>query len=207
MAEENAHHGQQAAGGPAARGGKTRRRLLAGAAGVLGLAAAEVAGKAAPAQANTGNPVLQGIDNGYPTHRTGVFTPNNAEVGILADPNSSGKGSLGVYGIGQAIGVLGECAGDGHGLVGTGADTGSGLVAQGAAVTAQEYKPPAAAVLTACTPWEGTTAWSRSGAPPPAAVTASELSAPALRPAYSAAAVTAAAPAWSVKAASAAAPA
>jgi hypothetical protein len=111
------------------RGSRTRRRLLAGAAGVLGVAAVEVAGRAAPAQADTGNPVLQGIDNGYPTHRTAVFTPNNTEVGILADPNSSGKGSLGVYGIGQDTGVLGEGSGSGTGVQGFG---GNGVFGQAA---------------------------------------------------------------------------
>jgi hypothetical protein len=95
------------------------------------VAAAEVVGQAAPAQANNGNAVLQGADNGYPTHRTAVFTPNNSEIGILADPNSSGKGSLGVYGLGQNIGVLGEGSGDGAGLVGTGSGSGRGLDAQG----------------------------------------------------------------------------
>jgi hypothetical protein len=124
MAERNGHYEQQAAGGPAAGDGKTRRRVLAGVAGVLGVAAAEVAGTAGPAQANNGNPVLQGTDNGYPTKRTAVFTPNNNEVGILADPSQSGKGSLGVYGIGQDAGVRGDGgSGAGFGVIGAGSSS------------------------------------------------------------------------------------
>jgi hypothetical protein len=115
MAEDQDHGGRQAA----STGRSTRRRLLAGVAGVLGVAAAEVVGTSAPAQANNKNPVLQGFDNGYPTRRTAVFTPNNTEVGILADPNTSGKGSLGVYGIGQDTGVLGEGHGSAAGVRGT----------------------------------------------------------------------------------------
>jgi hypothetical protein len=122
MAEGNEQRGQQAAGTAAVSDRRTRRRLLAGAAGVLVVAAAEVVGQAAPAQANNGNPVLQGTDNVFPTRRTAVFTPDNTEVGILADPNSSGKGSLGVYGIGRDAGVLGQ---------GTGADGGNGAGVEG----------------------------------------------------------------------------
>jgi hypothetical protein len=124
MAEDTGHH-EQADGGPAAKDHRTRRGLLAGAAGALGVAAAGVVGKAAPALADNGNPVLQGTDNVFPTKRTAVFTPNNSEVGILADPNQSGKGSLGVYGIGQDIGVLGEGAPGGTaGVTGRGGVTG-----------------------------------------------------------------------------------
>ncbi len=54
---------------PAGKDRKTRRQLLAGAAGVLGVAAAEVMGQAAPAQASNGNAVLKSTDNGYPTRR------------------------------------------------------------------------------------------------------------------------------------------
>jgi hypothetical protein len=63
-----------------------------------------------------GNPVLQGTDNCFMTHRTAVLTSGSHEVGI-ADPNTSGKGTLGVYGIGQNSGVLGE--GGSAGLTGT----------------------------------------------------------------------------------------
>jgi hypothetical protein len=134
MAEGNQPYGGQAAGTTGAPDRRSRRRLLAGAAGVLGVAAAEVVGQAAPAQANNGNPVLQGTDNTFPTRRTAVFTPNNAEVGILADPNSSGKGSLGVYGIGGDAGVLGQGAivglEGGVGVLGIGAPGQYGVVGQ-----------------------------------------------------------------------------
>ena len=49
MAETHGHHERQTAGGPADKDRRTRRRLLAGAAGALGVAAAEVVGNAAPA--------------------------------------------------------------------------------------------------------------------------------------------------------------
>ena len=95
MAEGYGHGEQQAAGGPAAWDGKTRRRVLAAAAGVLEAAAAEVAGSAAPAQADNGQAVLQGIDNTGTTHRTAVFT-TSGEVARLADPGNSAVGSVGV---------------------------------------------------------------------------------------------------------------
>jgi hypothetical protein len=83
--------------------------------------AAETIAKATPAQAAIGDPVLQGTGNGPATSRTRVFTASNAEFASLAGPNTSGKGSLGVYGHGQAAGVLGEAAGTfGIGVSGTG---------------------------------------------------------------------------------------
>jgi hypothetical protein len=54
MAGDNERHEQQAACATAAAGRRTRRRLLAWAAGLLGVAAAEVVGKAAPAHAGNG---------------------------------------------------------------------------------------------------------------------------------------------------------
>src|SRR5258708_35453676 len=82
--------------------------------------------------ADNGQPVLQGADNGFPTSRTAVFTTNNNEVGILADPNSSGHGSLGVFGIGQDIGVRGEGTGGGaFGVAGFGGGSFGGVQGKG----------------------------------------------------------------------------
>lgn len=64
----------------------------------------DLGGRAAPAQATQGSAVIEGQDNTGATSRTGVFTTGNTEYGILADPDTSGKGSLGVYGLGQNMG-------------------------------------------------------------------------------------------------------
>ena len=114
MSETNPELAQVAA--KAAKDRRTRRRLLAGAAGALGVAATGVVGRAAPAQAIDVNFVAQGVNNGPTSARTAVFTNGNKEVGALADPDTSGKGSLGVYGLGQDSGVLG--------IGGTGSGTG-----------------------------------------------------------------------------------
>jgi hypothetical protein len=100
---------------------------LTAAAVALGAVAVETLG-AGPAQASAGNPVLQSTDNGGNTKRTGVFTTGNNEWGVLADPNTSGKGSLGVYGHGQDFGVYADTAGTGTGVYGTGgSDAGTGV--------------------------------------------------------------------------------
>lgn len=111
--------------------GRSRRALLAAAAaGGLGAIAAETVGGAAPAMANDGNPVLQGTDNGTPTKRTAVLTAN--ETGVLADPNTTGKGSLGVYGRGENFGVLGESTGASNvGVQGTCLNGGTGVTGVG----------------------------------------------------------------------------
>jgi hypothetical protein len=127
-AEGNEQHEAQAAGAVAGADRGTRRRLLAGVAGVLGVAAAEVVGKAGSAQANTGDPVLQGVDNGYPTHRTAIFTPNGNEFVQLADPGNAGLGSLGIYAHGQDFGVYADVGGsNATGVNGVGGGTGSGV--------------------------------------------------------------------------------
>jgi hypothetical protein len=118
------------AGGMARR---PRRAMLAGAAGALGVVAAETLARATPAQATQGAAVLEGQDNTGATSRTGVFTTGNTEFGILADPNTSGKGSLGVYGHGKDVGVLGNAAtaGNGTGVHGFGSGSGSGVAGHG----------------------------------------------------------------------------
>jgi hypothetical protein len=85
--------------------------------------------------------VLQGTDNGPAASRTKVFTTSNSEFASLADPNTSGKGSVGVYGHGKDVGVLGEATSTttGGGVVGNGGwigvigngGTGAGVVGNG----------------------------------------------------------------------------
>lgn len=116
--------------------GRSRRGLLAAAAaGGLGVIAGEAIGGTAPALADDGQPVLQGTDNGTPTKRTAVITAN--EIGVLADPGTTTNGSLGVYGKGQDVGVLGESHGKtnsvgvqgigGTGVIGVGVSGGFGV--------------------------------------------------------------------------------
>jgi hypothetical protein len=120
---------RQPAGGAVTR---RRRELFAGAAGALAVAVAETVAGAAPAQAANGDPVLQGDDNGPATSRTMVLTASNTEFASLADPNTSGKGSLGVFGHGQDAGVLGEGAGThASGVVGDGGGNGDGVHGNG----------------------------------------------------------------------------
>jgi hypothetical protein len=89
------------------------------------VAAAEVVGQAAPAQAADGDPVLQGIDNGPATARTLVMTAGFAEFASLADSSTSnGKGSVGVWGHGKNYGVMGEGFNGGHGVLGLGGSSG-----------------------------------------------------------------------------------
>src|SRR5215472_4453220 len=74
---------------------KSRRGVLAGAAGALTAVAVETAARGTPAQAANGDPVLQGTDNGPTTSRTMVFTANNEQFASLCDLGSHGKGSVG----------------------------------------------------------------------------------------------------------------
>lgn len=92
---------------------RSRRTVLAGAAGALAVVAADTATRATPAQAANGDPVLQGADNGPTTSRTMVFTANDVEFASLCDSNSHGKGSVGVFGHGFNAGVYGESDGIG----------------------------------------------------------------------------------------------
>ena len=120
----------------AVRNGKrTRRELLAAATGGLSAVAVQAALPAAPAQAAQGQAVLEGRDNTGAAARTAVFTSTNNEFGILADPNSSNHGSLGVYGGGQDAGVRGDGGnGSGTGVLGFGgAVAGAGVWGAGSA--------------------------------------------------------------------------
>ncbi len=127
MSTDTADSGQQDGGSS-----RSRRGLLTAAAAALGVIGAETLGSAAPARAANGSPVVQGEDNTGTTRRTAVFTTGNNEWGTLADPNTSGKGSLGVYGHGQDYGVYGDTTGTGTGVSGTGgSDLGTGVAGTG----------------------------------------------------------------------------
>jgi len=109
--------------GAQARPGRSRRGLPAGAAGALGVLAAETIAPAQPAAAAQGNPVVLGTDNIGATARIGIFTTGNREWAQLADPGNAGLGSQGVYGVGQLTGVRGEAA-SGTGVIGRAGITG-----------------------------------------------------------------------------------
>jgi hypothetical protein len=105
------------------------------------MVAVQTLGRATPAQATQGSPVLEGQDNLGATSRTGIFTTGKSESAILADPNTSGKGSLGVYGHGQNVGVLGDSS-IGTGVQGIGAtaininsQAGTGVAGTGGNIT------------------------------------------------------------------------
>jgi hypothetical protein len=111
--------------------GNPRRAMLAGAGAALGVMAAKTLVTGSPAQADQGSAVLEGADNTGATQRTAVFTTGNTEWATLADPNTSGKGSLGVSGHGQDFGVYADTSGNGTGVAGLGAGTGAGLSGTG----------------------------------------------------------------------------
>ena len=128
------------------QGGRSRRSLIAAAGG--GLAALAAAAANSPgAQAAQGQAVIEGADNTGAASRTAVFTTGNFEWGFLADPNSSGKGPLGVYGHGQDVGVLGDTStgtgvsgvtsGPGeYGVSGNSTDSSAGIGVIGSGATA-----------------------------------------------------------------------
>jgi hypothetical protein len=125
------------------RAGRPRRALLAGAAAALAAVTAETLGRAAPAQASPGQPVLQSTDNVGNTQRTAVFTTGNNEWAQLAVPDDAGLGSLGIYAHGDnygvyadstaGTGVFGIGSGGNPGVAGVGGGTGSGVVGTGGA--------------------------------------------------------------------------
>ena len=120
-------------GPPAGGEGRTPRRgLLAGAAAVAGVIAAETLASSTPAQATQGSAVLLGQDNTGATARTGVFD-TGSESAVLADPVTH----VGVAGTGggNGSGVQGMGAGSGSGVQGTGgANAGAGVTGFGAGV-------------------------------------------------------------------------
>jgi hypothetical protein len=114
------------------RGTRSRREVLAGAAGALGVLAAQTLGKAIPAQAGVDGDVVLGVD-GQPTSGiTGVTTSDlyglhGESTDYVAGTGVYGQGGLyGVRGAGSYVGVQG--AGD-TGVKGYGED-GNGVFGQ-----------------------------------------------------------------------------
>jgi len=116
----------------------SRRGLLTGAAGALGVLAAESIATAQPAAAPV--PVLLGQPNNGATALTSITT-TTGESAVLANP-SSGRGveglgtgrSPGVFGAGgisNGIGVDGSGGGNGAGVRGTGGGNGPGVKGSG----------------------------------------------------------------------------
>jgi hypothetical protein len=120
---------------------RSRRLLLAGAAGGLGVIAAQTISRAAPAEATQGSAVIEGQDNTGATART-LVSATTGETALLADPGTgvgvAGVGTGGFSGVsgtggpggpnpgqGGGAGVEGfGSAKNGPGVVGTGASTG-----------------------------------------------------------------------------------
>src|SRR5262245_26096818 len=128
--------GSEVSGGEQARSfGRSRRGLLAAAAGVLGMFGAEALARPGAARAGTDGDVVLGADNGPVTNRTAIRTANWKEFAVLADPNNDGNpyGSIGAWGHGLNYGVVGE--GDpstsAGGVLGVGSLGGNGVDAQG----------------------------------------------------------------------------
>ncbi len=99
---------------PDGRGKRSRREVLAGAAGALGVLAAQTLRKATPAQAGTDGDVVLGVDGQSAGYTTGVTT---AGYGL----HGRSTASAGVFGEGGRYGVLGQ--GSPYGVYGVG-DTG-----------------------------------------------------------------------------------
>jgi hypothetical protein len=120
---------------------RSRRELLAGAAGALGIMAAEAIGKAAPARAADGDNLVLGKEN-HAEHQTLLILDGNADEGVLvassdapthfplSGRNTSGPGVLG-HSV-QGDGVWGQTD-SGTGVVGlsSGGDAVFGKSVQG----------------------------------------------------------------------------
>jgi hypothetical protein len=89
---------------PGGRGKRSRREVLAGAAGALGVLAAQTLGKATPAQAGSDGDVVLGVDGQSTGGDTGVIT--TSLFGLHGE--STDAGGTGVYGQGGFYGVQGE---------------------------------------------------------------------------------------------------
>jgi hypothetical protein len=104
-------------------GRRSRRGLLTAGAAVIGLAAAETMGSAAPAQASNGQPVLLGALN-IATASTEIEAQSGGAAASLAD------GNTGVVGAGNSVGVQGSAnpGSNGDGVLGLADGTGSGII-------------------------------------------------------------------------------
>jgi len=108
---------------PDGRGKRSRREILAGAAGALGVIAAQTVGRAAPAQAGVDGDVVLGVDNQATSGITGVSTTGSwglhgksSYMGVGGGVYGEG-GTYGLYGVGST-GVHGE--GSTYGVGGSG---------------------------------------------------------------------------------------
>src|SRR5579859_1395905 len=92
---------------------RSRRGVIAAAAGAVGVVAAETLARATPAQAANGDPVLQGTNNGPTTAPTFVFNSDGSNAsfasGFGVAGTAAGNGAAGVMGSGvnAAAGVSG----------------------------------------------------------------------------------------------------
>ena len=117
--------------GTGARLERSRRGLLAGAAGALGVLAAETVVTAQPAAATQGKPVILGKDNTGATSRTGIIATGQAD-GVFGQGSGTGTGVVGAGGSSNGVGVQGTGGfGGGSGVVG-GGGAGGGVFGVGA---------------------------------------------------------------------------
>ncbi len=98
---------------------RTRREILAGAAGALGVMAAEALAKAPAAEATQGQAVIAGQSN-TATQTTTVDASGGSGVGLVAQGGGVFPGVKGFGGSGGGIGVYGEGGSGERGLVGFG---------------------------------------------------------------------------------------
>jgi hypothetical protein len=115
---------------------RSRRELLAGAAGALGVIAAEAIGRATPARAADGDPVILGQNNSASGQTYITSSLSGFGVGSAGSPAIIGQTTLnvgpGVQGFGPAVGVAGQAtAAGGTGVQGVGASDGIGVDATG----------------------------------------------------------------------------
>lgn len=104
---------------------RSRRGILAAAAGAFGVIVVQGVPQATPAQADNGDPVLQGVTNGSPTTAT-VLQASGGNASVrLADPSAG----IGVTGLGSAAGVKGQATtgSNADGVQGFGVGGGSGV--------------------------------------------------------------------------------
>jgi hypothetical protein len=149
----------------AGKAGRSRRGLLAAGAGVVGLAAVETMGRAAPAQASNGQPVLLG-DINEATTVTEIYASSSSGIGQakLGVPASG----AGVIGIGTSVGVSGQgdAGTNAYGVQGVAYNSGTGVlgvagspaIGEGVGVTAQHTSGGTALQVI------GTAVFNRSGA-------------------------------------------
>src|SRR5207244_5793196 len=95
---------------------RSRRELLAGAAGALGVLAAESVVRIPAAQATQGQPVIAGQDN-TETSATGITNSATNGNGLVVQGGPSGHGVKG-YGGSDGFGLLGYGYGSGGGVEG-----------------------------------------------------------------------------------------